>query len=83
MQELFFLETNADIAEYNNNCDTLHDNCPQGIAETLSQTGVKWSYVLHGIMYPLRDILQYFKKGTFLIVKVDYCRMSLDPKPLD
>ena len=39
-------------------------------------------------MYLFRDILRYFKKGTFAIVKMNVgdsssCRMSLDPKPLE
>ena len=46
-------------------------------------------------VYSFKDILRYFKKGISFIVKMNfgivaavaimksYCRMSLDPKPLE
>ena len=44
-----------------NNCHTLRDNFPQGLAETFSQMGASCSYVVYMLslqnMYPSRDIL--------------------------
>ena len=75
-----------------NICDTLHDNFPQGFAETLSQTAVSCSYVVYVIFakyIPFQRHFTIFKKGHIFIVKLNFGNSSsyygwkwnnLDPK---